>query len=620
MTRHAMKCPGFESPLALFLLLSVVVGSAAQQAPSAATLRISNHHEFPYDGPVRAQTDLPDGSYGGAASWGEVRAGVARIVVSIPAESAAVLSRTGSVGERSLGDGIFSVNTRGARLDLGWGGESLGSLDLGIVVLPGVQAGPDEATSAFRSLDLAWTEESGGALRGVGVRDGYQLEVTALPYGEGWLDMHARLTRVAGTGEPAYVSVVRRVTTPGIGDAQLRFNGRVVHGANSPGDWSRDFWYTRGVDWISWKAGGSTIAVINGFAPLPTIRPDSVWVEASHFYVWERTRAIGNHLYLISEVAGPNAEQARSRYMRVTPYAPMGQGDGVNLKWRLAVTGRRTAEWEESQLRVFAGYRMLGHSGDAPTPSAQIDLGVPAVAFGTSYFPYSTFPENFDFYRTPGLNQETWWPFSAAMWTGWREFIPRMETDLHIVRAMGFDWVRLHHLELLNQMERSEALAFLDFFTGAARERGLKILVDTEGPAEWISLIASRYGDVITRYELENEILIPGIKPGDPARWTALYQAAKTAAPHADVFLTSAGNHGMFDRLRELDVPFDRVGLHAYKHGPEWMEAFSSHALGTGGYASDIGKQATLGEFNWKEFTRLSPEARRKEFVATYEN
>jgi hypothetical protein len=75
----------------------------------------------------------------------------------------------------------------------------------------------------------------------------------------------------------------------------------------------------------------------------------------------------------------------------------------------------------------------------------------------------------------------------------------------------------------------------------------------------------------------------------------------------------------MFERLRMLGVPFDRVGLHAYKHGPQWIEAYTSHVLGTAGYASDIGRPMSLGEFNWKDLTKLSPEERRGVFAALWE-
>jgi hypothetical protein len=191
---------------------------------------------------------------------------------------------------------------------------------------------------------------------------------------------------------------------------------------------------------------------------------------------------------------------------------------------------------------------------------------------------------------------------------------------MHIIRAMGFDVLRLHHLELLQSMPRAEAFAFLDFYAEQARSLGFKLMLDTEGPAEWVTAVVGRYKDIVIRVELENEVLIPGITPAEPARWKALYAAAKTAAPNADVFFTGAGNNSMFERLKTLGVPFDRVGLHAYKHGPAWKEAWSSHALGTAGYATELGKPMTLGEFNWKDLTLLSPEARPAEWATIYEN
>ena len=206
------------------------------------------------------------------------------------------------------------------------------------------------------------------------------------------------------------------------------------------------------------------------------------------------------------------------------------------------------------------------------------------------------------------------------MWKQWREWQPRMRTDMHIIRAMGFDVLRLHHLELLQEIPRAEAFAFLDFYADQARSLGFKLMLDTEGPAEWVTAVVDRYKDIVVRVELENEVLIPGITPAEPARWSALYAAAKQAAPDADVFFTGAGNNSMFERLKSLGVPFDRVGLHAYKHGAAWKEAWSSHALGTGGYATELGKAMTLGEYNWKDLTLLSPEVRPSEWATIYEN
>ena len=599
---------------ALACLLSVV-GIAGPLGAQTASLRVRNHHGVAYRGPIRVEADLPDGTYRGTGGAAEVRGGVVRVVAAVPESSEVVLVRTGSAGAGLFADGPLSVQPTRGRLDLRWAGSPWGALEFGLVVIPGEQGGPEDVPRAFEALPIAWRRNPEGTLRGQAERAGFRVELLVEPYAGGWLDVQARLTRIAEPAGPAYVALVRRMTGPGVTNGRIRFNGRVLDRLESPDIWERDFWYTRGVDWASWRAGGLSVVSVSSFAPVPPVRPNNGWAEGSHFYVWERTRQDGDQIYLLSEISGPNREQARSRYMPVSPYAPVLKGDRIDLRWRLALDPEPPAGWEDSQLLVFAGYR----SARRDEGSLMLDLGVPAVEFGTSYFPYSTLAENFDFYRTPGIDRETWWPFSPRMWSQWRAFMPRMRTDLRIIRAMGFEWVRLHHLELLQTMEQSETLAFLDFFVGEARELGLRLLVDTKGPAEWIALIAKRYGDVIRRFEIENEILIGGIHPGDAERWTGLYQAVKAAAPDAEVFLTSAGNHGMFERLRTLGVPFDRVGLHAYKHGPEWKEAFFSHALGTGGYATDIGREATLGEFNWKSLTRLSPEARREEFITIYE-
>ena len=591
--------------------------AAALDSGSDGSLRIRNNHRFAYRGPVRLRVDLPDGTYAGPGGTAEVRRGVARAVVSLPAGDSVLLLRQASTAPAPIDSGAFSVASRGAALELRWNGRPIGTLDLGISAIPGTGGEPEDATRSFAPLQFAWSHRADGAITGRTTASGFWLDVELLPYSGGWLDIRARLARASGAEEPSYLAVVRRLTTPALTQPRVRFNGRVFDGAASPDTWDRDFWYVRGVDWMSWRTGSLAMTAVNGFTPAQTVYRNNRWAEASHFYVWERTRQADSALFFISEVTGPNPEQAKSRYMPVTPYAPLLAGDTLTLEWRMAVEETPAPQWEESQLHVFAGYRSVDTV--AAGRSAAAELGVPYVTFGTSYFPYSTLTENFDFHRTAGQDRETFWAFSPVLWAKWRELEPRMRGDLHIIRAMGFDVVRPHHLELLTGMPRAEAIAFLDFFTGVARELDMRILVDTEGPVEWVSQVASRYRDILTGVEIENEVLIQGVRPGDPERWTAIYRAAKAGAPDADVFLTTAGNHGMFDRIAKLGVPFDRIGLHAYKHGPQWKEAFSSHVLGTADYASDLGLQSTLGEFNWKELTRHSPEARLPEFVATYE-
>jgi hypothetical protein len=597
----------FPSLIALATLASSV---------QAKQLVVSNNHDVAYAGPLDLAVPLLDGHYAGPNASGDVRNGSAHVVVSLAPGAQVTLARRGAAEGNPVARGPLAVTPNGSSLGLRWRTTSLGDVALGLAVIPGTTATSEDAVRAFTPLSLSWTKSSDGALHATAERDGHTVAVIARPYRDGYVDVSARLVRGGGSGAPAYLALVRRVVTPAVRDARMRWNGREMTGAVSPNSWDRDFWYVRGLDWLGWRSGSVSLLSVNRFTPVPTIRKDSVWKEGSHFYVWERSRQKGDTLYLVSEIAGPNSDQAKSRYMPVTPYAPLGLGDTVSLGWRLAISSAPGTNWAESQLRVFAGTRAI--TGDAR--SARVELGVPYTTFGVAYFPYSTLTENLDYYRVPGLSSEAFWPVSPVMWTQWRKFEPRMRADLRIVRAMGFDVVRLHHLELLRTMERDEAFAFLDFFTGEARGLGLTLMLDTQGPSEWVTAVLTRYRDIVTRVELENEVLIDGIKPADPARWKALYAASKRAAPDAQVLFTGAGNNAMFERLRALGVPFDRVGLHAYKHGPQWPEAYGSHVLGTAGYAASIGRQMTIGEFNWKDLTKLSPEARRAKFVEVYES
>ena len=145
-----------------------------------------------------------------------------------------------------------------------------------------------------------------------------------------------------------------------------------------------------------------------------------------------------------------------------------------------------------------------------------------------------------------------------------------MRNEMQISGAMGFDVVRQHNLEMIQTMPRAEAHELLDFYDEEASAMDMKLMIDTEGPAEWVRTVVGRYKDQVIRVELENEVLIPGITPAEPARWKSLYAAAKAAAPTADVFFTGAGHNTMFNRLTALGVPFHPVALHCYKPGPPW--------------------------------------------------
>ena len=83
------------------------------------------------------------------------------------------------------------------------------------------------------------------------------------------------------------------------------------------------------------------------------------------------------------------------------------------------------------------------------------------------------------------------------MWANWRAYVPRMKSDLRIARAMGFDVIRLHHVELLQSLDRAQALAFLDFFTGELRTLGLRIMIVSVWPSDCFSDVAVRYSEFL---------------------------------------------------------------------------------------------------------------------------
>lgn len=595
-------------PTVLLLLLTTTAHSATR------SLVINNNHELPYTGAITFRADIPDGLYEGERGTARAHNGVVRAFVDLPAHSQVKMTKTASL-EHSRPRAV-TVQTDNSTLSILRNGSTVAQIDFGLVMVPGRSTTTDHVPSVYHPLPLKFSSDKDGNLSATIESSGYRVSIQAIPYPNS-VDFRAEITRTHSTDDPAYLALVRRVITPDAKNHRMRWNGRILDSDREPDEYNIDFRLTRGLDWASWDVRGLRVGVINGFSPGITIeRSPRTWITANRFYVWEYLRRQGNTHYLISEIAGRDPEQP-ANYRGVKSYTQPGKNETVKLKWRFAVADPAPANWEESQLRIFAGYRRISTSSNG---DVVVDLGAPYVEFGTSYFPYSSMCENFDYFRTPGLDREGWWPFSPDMWERWREFAPQMQTDLRIIKSMGFDWVRLHHLELIGSMERKNALEFLDFYMEQCRTLGLKVLVDTAGSPEWFATIARRYHDVVKLIEIENEILIPGIKPGAPERWTACYNAVKKEAPEIEVFLTGNCNMAMFERLRSLSVPFDRTGYHSYKHGPGWEDTFKTLPLAVADCAAELGTTPVLGEFNWKELTRWSPEARAERFETIYRN
>ena len=257
------------------------------------------------------------------------------------------------------------------------------------------------------------------------------------------------------------------------------------------------------------------------------------------------------------------------------------RGDKVNSSSRLVLSKQSFSDAETDQM--FVGFTSYNEQRQAPDGVA-ISFGVKSVRFGTSYFPYSTLGENFDTLKLPGMDRDAFWPLAADTVLHWREFADDIRRDLRIAKAMGFQFIRLHHLELLAPIPKEVRQEYLDFLFGELRHLKLQALLDTYASDAAIVELLKRYSDVVDTVEIENEILIWGIPLDRPPQWKQTYAAVKKAAPHVRVHLTGYNNTGIFDRLEKLDVPFDRVGFHSYVDSLDAIPTARGYALALGSY------------------------------------
>src|SRR5262249_27614701 len=122
-----------------------------------------------------------------------------------------------------------------------------------------------------------------------------------------------------------------------------------------------------------------------------------------------------------------------------------------------------------------------------------------------------TLGENFDELKLPGMDRDGFWPLAADTVTHWRDFADDIRGDLRIAKSMGFQLIRLHHLELLGAIPKDTRQEYLDFLFGELRHLKLQVLVDIYASDEAIADLLKHHGDVIDSVEIENEILIWGI-------------------------------------------------------------------------------------------------------------
>jgi hypothetical protein len=124
--------------------------------------------------------------------------------------------------------------------------------------------------------------------------------------------------------------------------------------------------------------------------------------------------------------------------------------------------------------------------------------------------------------------------------------------------------------------------------------------------------LVKRHRDVIAGVEVENEVLIWGIKLDREKYWNSVYDAVKAVAPEIPVHLTAHSNTGIFNRLFALGGKSDRIGFHSYVDTPPAITSARDMALAVGNYAGKVNRPAAITEWNWRFMTRMPYEERAK--------
>lgn len=540
---------------------------------------------------------------------------------------------TGNNANRNTARSLAAQPDEAGGLRLIYRGQAMGRLNWDVIVRPAAAEKSLNHAAEFRALPLHFTRGADGEVftewTGAGERDGLAISVTARIYADGFLDTTITLRNVsAPETKNKYAAVVARWEQPQVLKPRtVNYDNHLTALAESgatqfrAGE-GRHLFVQRGVDWIaSTFAANQSAAWLNDFAESSTVHQDATDKRKSSFIganipqLGQEARADANNLYSITEVARSNISYYRSRF--VDKLLPAQTDAPLAFSSRIVFNdSAMTNERADQLFLAYAGYR----EEQAAAQSARIAYGVPFVRFGTSYFPYSTLGENFDSLKLPGMDRDAYWPLAADTVTQWRLFADDIRRDLRLAKAMGFEIIRLHHLELLAPVDGKTKQEYLDFLFKEMRHLGLRALLDVQLPPEQVAALVARYRDVVDGVEVENEVLIFGIADGREKYWNSVYDAVKRVAPEIPVHLTASTNTGSFTRLQQLGGSSDRIGEHMYMDSVEAIPSARGFALASASYAAKVNKPPLITEWNWRGLTRMTPEARAKIYAPIFEN
>jgi hypothetical protein len=449
----------------------------------------------------------------------------------------------------------------------------------------------------------------------------YELTVEYTFYSKGIVDVAVLMERAAGNHDKGYLGVIKDLRADSNETATMRWKGDLHElnwGANSFTGFVRSHFWGRDVSWLAVSDyKGLSRALLADFVPgLSRKNSDGIYRPVNDFLVNELVLGHNQGWQMVSAISGANPQQPN--YIRESHVLP-ASGEKIRLNYRY-LTSVENVDAANQAFNTYAGYRSA-QSGDG---NLVIDFGVKEVSFGTSYFPHSTFGENFEYWKSAGLSGERWWP----VFKNWHYFKEDIKRDMRIARAMGLDLIRIHHFDaprFEGSYLKSEAgawmLEYLDFMVSTAEASGLKIFLDFRLSPEDAKMVAEKYGQTIRFFEMENETLLLGVRDEQPDRWTAVRNGIKEVDPKLPVFVTGGPNfQSLYERLDDLDVTVDAIGQHAYVDGRQVPENVKDSAIALGGYASRKGKIPLNSEYNWRFITRETEQQQADHFEEIYES
>ena len=559
-------------------------------------------------------------------------------VADLPASSSKVFSFQKTANNKTAKK-ILQLNPTNEGVEIVFDGKPLEKLSWQIIyrdAKPEELKGEPFSTKAdfsanFQPLTLKFEKISNGAVfdkwRGLGESQGLQLTIELRVFHEGFLDINSTLKNTGQSKiKNVYAAVLTRISQPNEQTRTVCYDNRIADFKEN--DWtnfrvgeSRNWYVQRGIDWLKTNFAGNVSSVwMNEFSQSFTVHQESTakrqgrWVGANISQIGFEAQSKNKDLYILTEIARSNLKFYESR---LEDNRLPEVGESVNYSSRLAFS--KNALTDEQVDNAFVAYTSFA-SQKIAGDKIQYQIGVPYTRFGTNYFPYSTLGENFDLLKMPGMDRDSYWAFAADTVKNWRMFAGDIRRDLRIAKTLGFELIRLHHLEIIQGVDKKTQFEYLDFLFGEFKNLKLKALIDARVSAEDTAELVKRYRDSIDGVEVDNEVLIFGINDDAPAYWKRVYNAVKNVAPEIPVHLTAHTNTGAFDRIEKLGVKFDKIGQHAYADGLDSLPNMRGFSLAAASYGRRVGKEPIITEWNWRFLTRMTEEDRAKVYAPIFEN